>query len=572
MWSLISVFTVLYEFGFKQNPELHLMVRKSYLFTLLVGCIAIVFRYLIPSIRPKLKVLPFDLSLLAFYISTFLANKGLVDHVEWFIMLFKHRILIYGGVFLVFIREFSALRYKIKKQYLNPAQLFVVSFVLIILVGSLLLMLPNATRTEISYIDALFTSTSAVCVTGLVVFDTGSFFTKFGQVIILALIQAGGLGIMTFASYFSYFFQGGASYENQLMLRDMTNSDKVSEVFSVLKRIILVTLGIEAMGAAVVFFTLQHSPIHGFSEKLFFSIFHSVSAFCNAGFSTLPNNLYQEGFAFNYPLQLIIAFLFILGGIGFPIVFNLYKYIRYLIFQKFLQLSGKKGLVYLPWIINVNSRIVLMTTFILLVVGVSLFILFEHDNVLKHHNGLGKLIVAFFNAATPRTAGFNSVDFNHLEFSTIMLIFLLMWIGASPASTGGGIKTSTIAIATLNFFSLARGKDRIEVYNREIPYISIRRAFAIISLSLIVIGASIFLLAYFDREKDLLHIAFECFSAYSTVGLSLGVTPHLSATGKVVIIVVMLVGRVGTLTFLIALLRKIKYQNYKYPAEEILIN
>ncbi len=572
IWSFLAVFIILYEFGFRQNPGVQNLVHQAYLFTLLVGVVAIVFRYIISSIRPRWKVLPFDLLLLFFYLFTYLVNAKLISHNEYLIAVFQHRILVYGGVFMVFLRELSALRYKFKKQYINPAQLFITSFLVIILIGSLLLLLPNATRGNISFLDALFTSTSAVCVTGLTVVDTGTFFTKFGQIIILCLIQAGGLGIMTFASYFSYFFQGGASYENQLMLHEMTNSDKVGEVFTILKRIILLTLGIELAGAGIVFFTLSNGYVYGIQEKIFFSVFHSVSAFCNAGFSTLPNSLFQEGFGFNYPLQLILAFLFILGGIGFPIVFNMFRFMKYWLSNNILSKGMSQKRMYLPWIISINSRIVLVTTFVLIVAGTALFLLFEYDNTLKHHSWYGQLVVAFFNATTPRTAGFNSVDFNNLEFSTLMLIFLLMWIGASPASTGGGIKTSTIAISILNIMSLARGKDRIEVYKREISYISVRRAFAIISLSLIMLGLSIFLLAYFDKEKDLLHIAFECFSAFSTVGLSLGVTPHLSDPGKVIIIFVMLVGRVGMLTFIIALLRKIKHQNYRYPTEEILIN
>ncbi len=182
------------------------------------------------------------------------------------------------------------------------------------------------------------------------------------------------------------------------------------------------------------------------------------------------------------------------------------------------------------------------------------------------------MVTALFGAATPRTAGFNTVDMNQLHFSTLMLIFLLMWVGASPASTGGGIKTSTFAIATLNFFSLAKGKTRIEVYRREIADISVRRAFAIISLSLVVIGFAVIAIANFDPEKTLLSIAFECFSAYSTVGLSLGITSSLTPASKAVIIAVMFIGRVSMLTIMIAIFRKVKQQAYRYPTEEILIN
>ena len=474
--------------------------------------------------------------------------------------------------FLVFTREFSALNINFRKQYLNPAQLFILSFIMIILAGTALLLLPRATQDGISFIDALFTSTSAVCVTGLIVVDTGSYFTKFGQTIIMILIQLGGLGIMTFTSYFSYFFRGSSSYENQLMLQDMTNTEKIADVFSTLKKIILLTFIIKAIGAACIYISLDQNLISSTNERLFFSAFHTVSGFCNAGFSTLSNSLYETGFRFNYPLHLTIAFLFVIGGIGFPILFNFYKYLKHLVLNRLFAGSNSERPAYAPWIINLNTRIVLITTLILIVTGTVTFYLFEYNNTLAEHNWFGKIVTAFFGAATPRTAGFNTVDTSALHFSTIMIVFLLMWIGASPASTGGGIKTSTFAIGTLNYLSIAIGKKRIELFHREIADISVRRAFAIISLSLVVIGASVFLVATFDSEKDLLHIAFECFSAYSTVGLSLGITADLSSASKMVIIFTMFIGRVSMLTILIAVLRRVKHFKYHYPTEEILIN
>lgn len=222
--------------------------------------------------------------------------------------------------------------------------------------------------------------------------------------------------------------------------------------------------------------------------------------------------------------------------------------------------------------LNINSRITLITTIALMVAGFFSFFWFEYHHTLSEHSLWGKIVTALFGATTPRTAGFNSVDMTALSFPTIMITFLLMWIGASPASTGGGIKTSTFAIATLNILSLAKGKDRIEIYRREIADISVKRAFATISLSLIVIGVGIMFITVSDPEKGLLNIAFECFSAYSTVGLSLGITGGLSDIGKLVIIAIMFVGRVSMLTIIIAFFKKVKHKNYRYPNEEITIN
>jgi Trk-type K+ transport system membrane component len=475
------------------------------------------------------------------------------------------------AILLTFIREFAEQKINYKRALLNPAQLFIVSFLGIILFGAFLLQLPNAAFSKISFLDALFTSTSAVCVTGLIVVDTGSFFTQFGQTVILFLIQVGGLGILTFASYFSYFFKGGSNYENQLVLSDLTNSQKLGEVFSTLKKILIITFSIEIVGGLLIYSSLNNSLLPTFFERAFFAVFHSVSAFCNAGFSTLPNGLYESGFRFNYALQSYIILLLVIGGLGFPIVVNILKYSKYWMVNKLMFFSKiKKN--YKPWILSLNSRITLITTLTLTILGTILIYISEYNNTLTEHQGIGKFVTALFGATTPRTAGFNTVDMAALNFSTIMLIFLLMWIGASPASTGGGIKTSTFAIAILNFYSLARGKTRIEVFRREISDISVRRAFAVISLSLLVIGFGIIAISIFDSEKDLKSIAFECFSAYSTVGLSIGITASLSEASKFVIIMIMFIGRVSMLSILIAIIKKVKHKNYRYPTEEITIN
>lgn len=571
--SLIAVIVVFYDFGYDQSPAITYVINILYTLTLLIGILTTVIRYLTNYANLRFKVLLFDL------LSVFLFSILIVDEFQLmkgtaFFDFFDSSRWYFSAVFLVFIREFSALKINLSRTVFNPAQLFIISFLSIIFLGALLLSLPNASKSGISFMDALFTSTSAVCVTGLVVVDTGTYFTLFGQCIILGLIQIGGLGIMTIASYFSYFFRGGTSYENQIMLRDMTSSSKLGEVFSTLKNIILITLGIELIGAILIFSQLSAELIPSFFDRSFFAFFHSVSAFCNAGFSTLSESFYNLHYRFEYGMQSTLLFLFLIGGLGFPIVFNLLKYASYLVKQRFIPalLNREQKNIVTPWVINLSTRITLITSFSLLLIGSFVFFVFEYQNTLEEHHLFGKILTSIFSASTPRTAGFSTVDISSLNFSTLMLIFLLMWVGASPASTGGGIKTSTFAIATLNFWSLAQGKNRIEVFRREIADISVRRAFAIISLSLVVIGFGIFLIAFFDSEKDLLGIAFECFSAYSTVGLSVGITSDLSEASKFVIIAIMFIGRVSMLSILIAVVKKEKYKNYQYSTEEILIN
>jgi trk system potassium uptake protein TrkH len=570
LWtSIFGVLAVITDFGFNQSAFYQNLLDGFYFIVLGLGIVSTVARYIGNRQLFKRKVVFIDVLSVGFtvwvcYMYLFIGVPFETD------LLLEDPIWIRIPVILTFIRELSEVKFSYRRTLLNPAQFFVVSFILIILLGSFLLMLPKATVDGISFIDAMFTSTSAVCVTGLIVVDTATYFTGLGQFIIMLLIQIGGLGILTFASYFSYFFKGGTTYENQFVLSEMTSSQKLGEVFSTFKYVILITFSIELFAFILIYLSIETTYFSSTYEQVFFAAFHSVSAFCNAGFSTLSNSLYEIGFKFNYFLQLVIILTFVLGGLGFPIVSNILSFFRYQLRKVFGR--KKSQTISKPWVLNLNSRITLITTLSISAVAFVAFYILEYNNTLAEHNGFGKIVTALFGATTPRTAGFNTIDTSAMLFPTTMMVFLLMWIGASPGSTGGGIKTSTFAIATLNFLSLAKGKTRIEIFRREIADISIRRAFAIISLSLIVIGFGIILIAVFERDMNLKDISFECFSAYSTVGLSLGITAQLSAGSKLVLIFIMFVGRVSMLTILIAFLKKVKHKNYRYPTEEITIN
>ncbi|MEM6965508.1 MAG: potassium transporter TrkG [Bacteroidota bacterium] len=570
LWiSILGILTFIIDFGFSQSDTYQQVIDGFYFFVITIGLVATSTRYRNNISKFRRKVFAFDLlsvlyTLYIYYMYIFVGEAFRTD------LILSNPAWVVVAVILTFVREFFEIKLDFNRTFLNPAQLFIFSFLFIIFLGSLLLMLPNATYDELTYLDALFTSTSAVCVTGLIVVDTATDFTLFGQGIIMFLIQVGGLGILTFVSYFSYFFVGVTTYENQLTLSELVNSRKVGEVFSTLRYIILIAFVVEGISALLIFFTLDAATFNSLFDQIFFSIFHSISAFCNAGFSTLSNSLYEGEFRFNYGLQLIVIFTFVLGGLGFSIVVNTLEYLKYQFRQVFLRENDTYR--HRPWMLNINSRITLITTLSLTTVAFVLFFALEYNNTLAEHTFFGKIVTALFGAATPRTAGFNSVDMTALHFPTLMLTFLLMYIGASPASTGGGIKTSTFAIAVLNIISLARGKDRVEVFRREIADISIKRAFAIISLSLLVIGLGVMMITIFDPAKGLLHIGFECFSAYSTVGLSLGITGDLSNGGKMTIIVMMFIGRISMLTIFIAFFRKVRIKNYRYPTEEITIN
>jgi potassium uptake TrkH family protein len=568
--SIIGIFTFIYDYGFNQTSFIQSFLNQFYFLVLLLGVIASIFRYIIDRKKWHWFVFTFDLMSVLLAIAVVYLHYFHVGSIHISIFFFDDNIVKFA-VILTFIREYSDRDIKFNRSFLNPAQLFVVSFIGIIVLGGLLLMLPNATTQPIAFVDALFTSTSAVCVTGLTVVDTGTFYTPLGQGIILVLIQIGGLGILTFASYFSYLFRGESNFENQLMLSDMTNSDKIGKVFTALKEIIVITFIIELIGAILIFISVGFKTEHLSFDTIFFSIFHSVSAFCNAGFSTLSNNLYEPAFQFNYSLHLIIAFLLIFGGLGFSIVSNVVSYTKHLIFNKLIYLKRIKRL-HKPWVLSLNSRITLITTAFLLLIGTLLIFFTEYNNTLKMHSILGKIIEAFFASATPRTAGFNTIDMTLLETSTILITIFLMWIGASPASTGGGIKTNTFAIAIMNVISLSKGKTRIELFRREVSHMSVRRAMAAIFLSILVISMGVLALTILNPDIYILSLVFETVSAFSTVGLSLGITFKLTTMSKYILILIMFVGRVSMLSMLIAVIRKTKYKNYRYPSEEIIIN
>ena len=570
--SVVGVIIALLDSGFTLPAWLQQVFHIIYLVIIFLSFVVTAGRYLYTK-KPLTfnKVVVFDaitsiaiIILLAAHF-TDLVRLGLSAAVDGFVAL---KI----AVFVTFVRELSDHDFNLNRTFLNPAQFFILSFLSVVLVGALLLMMPNATTQPLSFVDALFTATSAVCVTGLIVVDTATYFTTFGQVIIMGLIQIGGLGILTFVTYFSYFFKGSVSYETQASISEMSYMRGMGNLVSTLKSILYVTFAIEAVAAALIYISIYDMPNMDWTERLFFSVFHAISAFCNAGFSIFSAGMYDDSLRFNYPLQLIIAMTFIFGGMGFVIVVNVLRYMRYRA-ERLMYRSVDQRCDYQPWLLNINSRITLITTGALLLVGLIGVMLFEYNNVLADHTSfLGKLITGFFTAATPRTAGFNVVDMGELAFPTIMLTIFLMWIGASPNSTGGGIKTSTFAIALLNTLSLARGQTKIEVFKRQIAEISVRRAFSIMWLSLLVIGIGVTLISYDQPDLDLIKVVFECFSAYSTVGLSLNLTSDLSDFSKVVVSVIMFVGRVSMLTIFIALLKNSRQGNYRYPTEEITIN
>jgi len=567
-FDIIVLFFIVFDFGYDHadnftSPHVFGLIGLSVLLLAFNTVKLFVYKY-----KKNIRVALVNVIIISILLVTSIVVSIAHSHNDYHYILQKIKPILELGLILYFLLRLLVLVRYVYEIYFNPAIVFVGSFLILAILGAFLLMLPSATAHGISFTNALFTATSSVCVTGLAVLDTSQDFTIVGQSIILVLIQLGGLGILTFTSFFAFFFRGSSSFKEGLNTKDFIAQEGLKDVFRAALNVVIFTVTLELIGASFIYFSVLDNTV--IKDKFFFSIFHSISAFCNAGFSILPSGLFEKSIRFNYSFQWIIMILIIFGGLGHNIIFNFYKKIKI----SFLELFEPKGIHKRVRIITLNTKIVIYTTSILLFVGWIVFFISEYNNTMLEHTTLiGKLTNSAFNSVSPRTAGFNVIDYSQMTVPSLLFVIFLMWIGASPASTGGGIKTSTFALATLNIFAIARGKSRIEIFGKRISSESTSRAFAILCISLIIIGFSIMALLIFEpKGTPLLTVAFECFSAYSTVGLSLNFTPTLTESSKYVIIIIMFVGRIGMLNLMVGLLRQINHQFYEYPKENILIN
>ena len=458
----------------------------------------------------------------------------------------------------------------------NPALLLSTAFLVITAIGTIILLVPRSTLPDVrlSVADALFVSTSALCVTGLSPVDISSTFTVAGQTVILFLIQIGALGVMTITSAFALFFMGETSIINQFALRDVVGSDTFSSLISTLLYILGFTFAIETAGFFSIWLSIHNTLGMSVGEELFFSAFHSISAFCNAGFSTLGGNLGNPALMHGHNIfYLTISILVIFGGIGFPTMVNLANIIMNVmrrIFKSALLKSSTS--VKFSHLENLNTRIVLDATLFLIIGGTIIIALLEWNGAFAEMTTFGKLVHSFFNSVSPRTAGFNSVDLTLFSPLSIIFYTLLMWIGGASQSTAGGVKVNTIMVAVANFRSILKGRESTVLYNREIDAYSVKRASAIIFGSLATIF--IFWIALIVAEPQLrpYKLFFEVVSAISTVGSTLDVTPMLGTVGKLLISLLMFIGRVGLMTVLMSLMHNGRKLSYKYPVEKVIIN
>ncbi|MFN8209020.1 MAG: potassium transporter TrkG [Bacteroidales bacterium] len=445
---------------------------------------------------------------------------------------------------------------------IGPNQMLTISFLLLIFGGTGLLLLPEMTTAHhIRFIDALFTSTSASCVTGLAVVDTGTYFTLKGQLVILLLIQLGGLNIISFATFFATFYRQNAGVKYQSLMKDMLSVEGLSDTRHILRKIFYFSILIETIGTVFIYFLWGSEVSFASSgQRWYYSIFHAVSAFNNAGFSPYTNGLYELPVRYSYFLHLAVATLIFLGGIGF------------LAMQDMFSIKNIRDRWTNPWKkLTVNTRIVLYTSLLLILTGSLLFFILERNNSLKDLSFFGTVTTCIFQSVTPRTAGFNTVDFTQLFTPTIIVLMFLMFVGASPGSTGGGIKTTTFAVMAKSAIATITGRKNLEFFKQSIKEEVVGRAYAIVLFSISLIGISSFFLSISDPTFQFEKILFEEISAFGTVGLSTGITPLLSDMGKTILVLSMFIGRIGTLTLALTISRKALYTKYKYASANLLI-
>ncbi|MBR3988133.1 MAG: Trk family potassium uptake protein [Clostridia bacterium] len=442
-----------------------------------------------------------------------------------------------------------------KRIKLTYTKVITIGFALLILLGAFLLMLPVSSKTGewTPFTNALFTSTSATCVTGLIVYDTFSHWSLFGQLTIITLIQIGGLGFMTIITMFSFLLKRRIGLRERRLLMESSGSLELKGVIRMIRKILYGTFLTEAVGAVLL--SIRFVPKMGLLRGIYNAVFHSVSAFCNAGFDLMGRYEPFSSLTLFYDdilVNLTICALVIIGGVGF-IVWNDIFTLR----QKLSKYS-------------LHSKIVLVTTVSLLLIGTVLFYLFERQGVLADMPEYKRWIVSFFQSVTPRTAGFNTADLSAISPSTVVIFCILMFIGGSPGSTAGGVKTTTFAVLVLSTFTSARRSSYITVFKKRLEEKTARQASAVVVTYVLVLAVAIMIMCAVE-PFSMTSVVFEAVSAMGTVGVTMGITPELSALSKYIIMLLMYAGRIGGLTLMLTLAEKRKQVAVKRPAEQVLI-
>ncbi len=490
-----------------------------------------------------------------------------------------HNHLIHVIAVLLSVYQISSLSISFLTRKVSPTMMFAGSFFLVILIGTGLLILPRCHYDSMSFLEALFTSTSSVCVTGLALFDISKTFTPFGQFIIMLLIQVGGLGVMTFTCFFAVSLTGKGSLQNRMVIKDIISADNMSDIFQTLKHIMYVTFIIEGISAWLLYYYFREAlPGASTDNVIFISVFHAISSFCNSGISNLPDGLQNPVAAHGTMLHMIIATTIVFGGIGFPLqsaVINWVKrrfnnFFQRLLGRKAVSLFGNPDAYKRLRLISASNRLVFYSYFAILLFGIIYFMISESQATQAGQNFIHRIADSYFLAATSH-AGFLYNGMMDFSVPTLIMLVLYMWIGVAPLSTGGGIKVTTFAIALLNMRNTLLGKETIDIFGRSVSQTTIRRAFSIMTLSLLAIMMSTIALKIAMPDFPTSKLFFESVSALSTAGMTLGVTEHLNTAAQIIVIADMFIGRIGVLAFLLIFVTPGDPQRYKYPSENIML-
>lgn len=481
-----------------------------------------------------------------------------------------HPYFLYGLLAALSFVHISQMSFGFVRRKIKPTVLFILSFLFLIFVGTGLLLLPRVTYDTISFVDALFMAASSVCVTGLTVVDVGQTFTPAGQIIILVLIQIGGIGVITFTSFFALSFMGSASVGGQLVLKDMLNEKNLGNLFRALALIIAISFMVEAVGAWLIYRSIA-GTMSGPGEEIYMAVFHAVSAYCNAGISPLSDSL-GGALLHNHRLHFWIACLILIGGIGFPIILNYLRLLRHVVGNVLRRLFGFQQVYqHKPHIIQLHTTLVLVTTAVLVVGGTLLFFFSERNNTLAGLAPAAQWVESFFYATALRTAGFATYGVSLLSSPALLFTMMIMAIGASPMSTAGGIKTTSVAVAALTAYHIIQARDEVEVRGRRLERSTVRQAFAIIALFVGYVFVMTLALCFIEPDIPLKDLLFETISATATVGSSMGVTASFGTAGKLCLILSMFIGRIGVLTFFTGITRDVEPKRYAYPYDTVLL-
>ena len=571
--TLSAIATIIILFGYKHTPEnreiLLQIIRGSFVFYIMSFFVRLLFNF---SPKKFLKQNWVEGVLAIFLIIEGISYAGfntlIIERFFYSIGIKEFdnisAVLIQIYFFIVLLVELSRGSFgKIPKINLHPSAIFMLSFTIIILAGTGLLMLPEMTSTagSLNFLDSLFMSTSATCVTGLATVDMATEFTFKGQMVILILIKLGGLNIIAFGSFIALASKFGIKVRQHEMLEDFVNKDSVLSSKGMLGKVIRWSIAIEIIGAFLlyIFWKSDLPEVANNGDKIFSSIFHSVSAFNNAGLSLFEGGLGNAGLSDNYFVHLTITVLVFFGALGFLSIFELFD------IQNLRERMRK------PWKkINFSTKLSLYFSLAFVVIGLVLFYLIEKDNTLEGMSFGPAMIHSLFQSVT-RTSGFNTVDIGALAVPSLLLLCFLMFVGSSSSSTGGGIKTSTFGVLWASVWSTVKGRKHIQLFKRTISSELVKKALTVLLFFITGNLICIFLLSITEHEilaqegKNIMDLIFEEVSAFGTVGLSTGITADLTPAGKIIIIVSMFVGRVGTLTFAYLLGREAISKKYKYP-------